>query len=46
MCELAAYFSATRKIDIDLAASQLTNWNRNQLPSENYTIETLKVIPK
>lgn len=33
--ELATYFAATRKIDIDLTVFQLTNWNRNQLPTEN-----------
>lgn len=33
--ELATYFSVSRKIDIDLTIIPLTNWNRNQLPSEN-----------
>ena len=33
--ELATYFSVSRKIDIDLTIIPITNWNRNQLPSEN-----------
>jgi uncharacterized protein YbbC (DUF1343 family) len=33
--ELATYFAATRKIDIDLTVFQLTNWNRNQLANDN-----------
>ena len=35
MGELATYFSASRKIDIDLTIIPLTHWNRNQLPAEN-----------
>ncbi len=33
--ELATYFSAARKIDIELTVIKLENWNRDQLPSEN-----------
>jgi uncharacterized protein YbbC (DUF1343 family) len=33
--ELATYFSATRKMDIDLTIIQLTGWKRNQSSSGN-----------
>lgn len=33
--ELATYFSATRKMNIDLSVIPLTGWERDRLPSEN-----------
>ena len=46
MGELAKYFAATRKIDIDLEIIQLTGWNRNQpvLTKQNNFVSTSPAI--
>lgn len=38
--ELATYFSATRKMNIDLTVIKLTGWERDCLPSENNSLFT------
>ncbi len=42
--ELATYFSATRKIDIDLEVVRVKNWNRNQLTAASSFTPTSPAI--